>query len=98
MIKWYIQHSYKQTPSYRFTILLKYCFLSASVDQHFKEEKRSVIKNKHLGHRQKNKYFGKCFRQNVTYMQSKKLCEVINKMDCQLNQLCLNCPIHNLIC
>lgn len=75
--------------------LLKYPLFIYSIDQHFRGKNTTMIKNK--DYRQKNKYSGRCSHQNLIYMQPNKLYEAINKMDCQLNQFRLNCPIHDLI-
>ncbi|RLU24807.1 hypothetical protein DMN91_002897 [Ooceraea biroi] len=65
-------------------------------NQPFDANNKSITKNERLG-RQKYKQAGRCLHQNLIHMQPNKLYEAINKMNCQLDQLRLNCPVHNLI-
>ncbi|CAL1677787.1 unnamed protein product [Lasius platythorax] len=69
---------------------------SLRAENSFKEKNRNIIENKVLGRQQKHKYSGRCL-QNFMQMQPSELYEAINKMDCHMHRLCLNCPIHNLI-
>lgn len=73
--------------------LLSYIFF---LDELSQERNGNIIENKILKRQQKYKNSLKCMK-NYAQMQPSELYKAINKMDCKMHRLRLNCPIHNII-